>query len=275
MIINISRLQTYMTCPRKYKAIYEDNLVPEGVATPLIEGTAIHAALERLYLSGGLVESALADLDNAYNEALEGTPEDAEALEGRRSYSHRMIEDYAKKYIDADLERYEIIASEEAWTAHVGDHVIPCRLDLVVLDRHDNQYKHMQHKTMGHTVSPDKYVRDYDLAFHEPAYAIAATERGLTPWGGTTLNLLRKTKVPSFFRFEVPVDSDRITSFIEDFLVWVSLIESDIRPRNPGACMKWNRLCFHHDRCIGLDFGQTDLAAREPDYVDDLRKETI
>jgi hypothetical protein len=276
--LNVSRALCWLECPRKYHYVYERNMKTKGGEAnqgALSFGTAIHDGLAAWYLSGGDDAKALAALEASFGPDVR--LDDLKPNE-TPAYGAKMLAGYfGLLRSDFDEDRFKVLTAEVELTAHVDDGapILVCRPDLIVEDK-DGLLWHVQHKTVGHTVDIEQYVRKYDLAWHERAYrlAIEAAYPGRRV-AGTVLNVLRKTKVPSYGRFRVAVTDEMVEEFRQGFrrvgdeIAVKSGTLAYARPQNGRACWEYARMCPYWALCLGVDPGWEDAwDKREPDYVD-------
>lgn len=256
MIVNISRIKEFQTCPHKYMRRYEEGVAPATSSPALTFGTAIHEGLGAHYGGGDMRQAYLASIPDDHPDKL---------------YGLTMLDAYVKRWAGED-EDWRVLAIEEPWSCTLGPHTIMGRPDLVI-ERADGIY-HVQHKTASKYRGFDTYAQAYELDWHEPAYALAAIERGLGErYRGTILNILRKTNEPSFYRTHIVMDEWKLENFRADVVQVIDLMERPERPRNTQSCFNYNRKCYLYDQCWGMDFGQIEWGQRKPDYVDERRRD--
>lgn len=256
MIVNISRIKEFQTCPHKYRRRYEEGVAEAIPSLNLTFGSAIHEGLRAHYMGEDAAEAYLASIPDDHPDKL---------------YGLTMLAAYAKRWAQEDRE-WRVLAAEEAWECHIGPHTIVGRPDLVI-EREEGVY-HVQHKTLNKYKGFDAYAQAYELDWHEPAYALAAIERGYGDrYRGTILNILRKTNEPSFYRTRIVIDEWKLKNFKQDVTQVIALMYRSERPRNPQSCFNYNTKCFLHAECWGMDFGQMEWGEREPDYVDERRRD--
>ena len=259
MRINVSRLQEFMKCPQKYKYRFEMGVVPREEEREALDfGTKIHEGL-RVWYQEKSVEGAVETFNKT--EPLEHP---------MRGYGEVMVRDYVKRYYLEDMVM-RTVGVEQEMEAPFGGHILQGRLDLIVeMEQAGGKHLwHVQHKTVGNTVGMENYVRQYDLAWHERAYLVLAKHNGMET-EGTILNILRKTKIPSFLRVYLPMTEELLRRFEEDFVKIMRLIEDrEYRPQSPEACWNYQRMCPDQSLCMGVPIMEEDWKEREPDYVDE------
>lgn len=263
MKLDITRVKDFCTCPQLYDYKWNRGLRPRKEDRSKLDfGTAIHAGLEAYYKTWK-VERAT----EAYLHKLDDVAPD----HVQRAYGVVMLEKYAQNY-PSDRSEFTVISVEKELTRKVGSHVLMGRLDLLVERRSEPKgIYHMQHKTVGHTVAMESYVRGFDLDWHERAYALLAREAGYA-CNGSIINLLRKTKVPSYLRSYVMHSEEALSRFEHDFLSEAAGIEQaeafHMYPQRPTSCVKPWGLCAFHSACVLGDVDENEFEKREMDYVD-------
>ena len=272
LVVNISRLLEWQKCQQKYDYRYRRRLVPpEPDRRHLLFGTAIHKGLEVWYDGRYDDAAALAAVERLYQEE--------DPYNDMLPLAVDMLKGYVKRFAD-DRSKIEPVASEltlEVPVGHLADGrevVVVGRLDTVVRMEGWEGLWHMQHKTVGSTVGLANYVRQYDLAWHERAYRLMLqVAYPGEQVNSTLLNLLRKTKVPSFDRVVVPVPDHLVERMKQDVLVLVEDMESGRPPvQNPQSCTLYNTLCPYHGLCLGLEEWPDQWAVAEEDYVDERNR---
>ena len=124
-VMNVSRIETFQTCPRLYEHRYIKNLVRKGdeeERTALAFGTAVHKAMEMYYEpdSHGRPALDLARAIAAFKKSLpEGHDERAKEVE-TSGYGEYMLTKYAEKFADIDAATFEeIVGNEVSITAEM------------------------------------------------------------------------------------------------------------------------------------------------------------
>jgi len=272
---NISRLLCYLECPKKAFWRYIENIEPVRDEPPkaINFGSAIHEGLAAGYMAGFNNDQVLTATLDAFHDHYVG--------DEQRDYGVAMLEKYWEKF-SGDFDEWEIVGAElgfEGQLPHWDTDVPPTilgRPDLIIRTE-DNRVFNVQHKTVGHSVGLDTYVEAYDLHWHELSYAMLVQPllREGDVFAGSILNLLRKTKVPSYARFYLPIHDHLVNEFYEDAAEVIYRWQTGKFVKNPGSCRKWNSLCPYYQKCLGQAFGQWEYTSREPDYVDERNNREV
>lgn len=270
MILNESRLKSLRGCPREYQLKYELNLVPRYADRMALDfGGAIHCGLQTVYnnLTGQPENDAIESFAKVLRE---------KELE---QYGIQMLQQYCKKYLAQDRERWEVLAVETELWYNTGIVELGGRLDLVVEDKELGGRWHVQHKTLGANASIAAYVQAQQMSGHERLYTLlwnrTFPEKPIT---GTILNTLRKTKCPSFERFYLSFQGKDLADYL-DSVMWYaqkleelrSLYKDEWWPSNTDCCVRYQRPCDYYNTCQNGSLFERDYEKREEDYIDTHR----
>lgn len=177
MKVSVSQIKRHMECPMK--AHYEYTLLRGSAkrALALDLGSLAHLAFEAK-LTGK-------DWRKATDDYMAALPPEESVLVG---------EGFAT--LSPALEAWEcpddwkVVSVEQEMEAPCGSHTLVGRLDCVV--RWNDQYWHLQHKTLSPSVPVGVYCEQQRTDWHECAYHRMAEVAGYTPFAGTILNVVRK-----------------------------------------------------------------------------------
>lgn len=133
-----SRLDSYMTCPRKYQLNYHDHQ-PQGFSMPLSLGSAIHDSMEEVVnrMKAGTTVT-VKDVDIIYANALDVCDPDSmltreEVDEGRTWLL--MTFKRVEKILDGDLSK--VLGIESGFKYIIGIGIFEGWIDLTILDKDD------------------------------------------------------------------------------------------------------------------------------------------
>lgn len=133
-----SRLDSYMTCPRKYQLNYHDK-VAQGFSMPLALGSAIHDAMEEAVtrMKNG-EDIGIKDIEIMYVNALDENDPDSlltsEEVENGRTWL-QMTFMRMKKFLGEDLSK--VLGIEQGFKYIIGAGIFTGYIDLVILDKDD------------------------------------------------------------------------------------------------------------------------------------------
>lgn len=157
--ISYSRVNTYRTCPWKYKLVYEDGL--HTPPNPFISlGLSIHRALDDFHKRNG---ASLDELLESYNQAWvnEGflSPQQTQEFYER---GQRMLEDYWKRSAGRAS---EILCLEKEFSFRLGKNTLRGIIDRI--DRHpDGAIEIIDYKTHAELWTQEKVDSDLQLSLY-------------------------------------------------------------------------------------------------------------
>lgn len=266
MRFNVSAIQTFEECPRKWWYSYVlERAAPSTEAMGF--GTAWHDLAERVDLGGYLPDTF--DLD----AHLESFPEhEAELLA-------RGLEGFIAWIAGAT--GLQLGAAEKELSASIcdGKHTLFGRLDRIVWWR--GGYWHLQHKTVAQGKPLPVYFRAVQRSYHEHAYRHLLETNGYAPYKGTVLCVLQKrsakwlreNQVAPFIAEELctgPAHDDimfALEETVEQMAAWRQLWQEGdaLPPQRPASCDGFfhNRLCHFIDVCDGYQ-PLRELESRNP-----------
>jgi putative RecB family exonuclease len=204
LIISVSQLKTWLTCPRKYELRYVRGIAPAFVPVALAFGTAFHAAVARYFM--GVQAGTVPELDavvqvfaDIWRQQLDGPvpvqANDDEALDAVPALAERMLRAF---YAHAATKTVQVEGIEHAFAVDLHDpdsgEVLDEKLvgffDLVL--REGERRVVVELKTAAKKYSQDQL--DFDL--QPTAYKFAAGEMG---WTDAMIKyaIVTKTKLPA------------------------------------------------------------------------------
>lgn len=269
-ILDSSKLQDFLTCPRRFFYRYVLGWAPAGVSHHLLFGEGIHRALAHLYKTQDFsFENALvAFSDHFLPFYRQHVPEDMDAHLAPKTGENALtaITKYAQERA-SDLDRYEIVNVEISGAVPFSpyDDLLHFRLDVVVRDKVTGLYSALEHKTASSTW---KWEMQWPLKIQIGTYTHALYTIIGDPQqvAGVQVNGLffAKRKVDPISLMRVPVFRT-----LEHMGVWYStvlrtiqaisyefqiLVEEDSEdastmvsfPLNSESCTKYTGCEYHH-----------------------------
>lgn len=154
-VIDSSKLQAFMACPRSYFFEYVLGWRPDKVSNHLHFGTAWHIAMEILLREGFSPEAAVRAYDG-FLETYRSSPDfqsDTDDLFTPKNPERAFlaIALYAKKYAD-DLQKYEVMHTEVSGTVAIDENrVLYFKMDSIMRELSSNKIVSLEHKTGSST----------------------------------------------------------------------------------------------------------------------------
>lgn len=169
MRLSYSSMDTYQTCPLKYK-FREINKIPEPKSKEAVFGTLIHAVLKYVHtpsLLSPTVEQALDFFSKGWNSEIYENE-----LEERAAFTQgvQMIQNYYAKNKIAD---YTIVDLESRFAIEIGSTGGPNHIVCGVIDRIDKTadgYEIIDYKTTRRMPTQDKVDNDLQLSIYLKAF---------------------------------------------------------------------------------------------------------
>jgi len=197
-----SKLNCWLSCPRKFKYRYRDEMPDERTAVALVFGTAIHEGCEAFLKSlpsGNPV--GLDEVLGVFNRALSDSAKLADEQGAPMDWGEGSLKQVSEKgeqmlavFLD-DVDRsIKVAATELAFEVELSaGHVVTGVIDLV-LDEGNGRYRVVDLKTAASTYGPDRI--EFDL---QPTVYIGAAEKIFNAPGRIDFEywLLTKTKTPA------------------------------------------------------------------------------
>jgi len=240
MRASYSSLETYKTCPLKYK-FQEIDKIKTPKSKEAVFGTVTHATLKFIHNPGILsptLEQAMDYFSKSWNsEVFE------DELEERSAFSQgiQIIQDYYKKN---EIALAKIVDLESRFQIKLGDHVIAGIIDRI--DKTDDGYEIIDYKTTRKMPSQDKVDNDLQLSIYLKAFLSRYPKEIDPPAGG-----LDKIKVSLYFlKHGVKLSStrtlDQLKKSEELFLETIKAIESGTFEPTVSPLCDWcgyQRMC--------------------------------
>jgi hypothetical protein len=198
-----SARNTYLNCNRKYQYSYVYGLAPRKPSVPFLVGGLFHDELDKMYTDGEFDETAARNrIAKACEKAsnYEGlTPDDSDKIWMQQAIAMGAVKGYAKRYLEQDLEKWEVIAAEGDFSVPIGDGwFYKGKTDLIVRERKVNKMLGrrrnllVEHKTAGRLDAA--YVAKLPLDSQILGYAWAKGQEGVK-LDGVIYNVTKKPQI--------------------------------------------------------------------------------
>ncbi|MEA3560541.1 MAG: PD-(D/E)XK nuclease family protein, partial [Candidatus Omnitrophota bacterium] len=172
-----SRLNTFETCPLRYKFKYIDRIKKDTLSIEQFLGICVHKAMEKLYRDIKMTKlNSLGDLTIFFNDFWEKNwREDIQNIKGQytfdnyRKLGQRCIRDYYRRYAPFDHDR--TLALEERVLFSLdeeGNYKMLGYIDRLSQSR-DKEYNIHDYKTSATLPTQDKIDNDKQLALYQMA----------------------------------------------------------------------------------------------------------
>lgn len=164
MRISYSALNSYQTCPLKYKFQYIDKIrTPKSKEA--VFGTLIHSTLNFVHTPAILAPSMEQAMDHFSKNWNSDVWENE--LEERAAFSQG-IEIIRRYYNDNDIAKVNIVALESPFQIKLGEHVVSGIIDRI--DRTEDGYEIVDYKTAKKMPSQEKVDNDVQLTIYLQAF---------------------------------------------------------------------------------------------------------
>ncbi|HFC36374.1 MAG TPA: PD-(D/E)XK nuclease family protein [Candidatus Moranbacteria bacterium] len=236
MRLSYSALNTYKTCPLKYKFQYVDK-IKTPKSKEAVFGTLIHSTLNFVHKPGILsptLEQALDYFSKNWNSDVFD-----EEIEERAAFSQG-VEMIRRYYKDNDISKINIVALESPFQIKLGEHIASGIIDRI--DRTEDGYEIIDYKTSKKMPTQEKVDNDLQLSIYLKAFLDRYPEEK---------KRLDKIKVSLYFvKHGVKLSSTRTEEQLqkveEEFLKAIENIEqSSFEPILNPLC-DW---CDFQDKC--------------------------
>lgn len=263
MKISVSQIKRFVEC--EMKAHFEYTLLRgrDKRAMALDIGSLAHIALEAKLKGEPWIQ--------ATDEYLASLPPEVSVEVG---------EDFAVLAPSLALwsppEDWEILGTEVEMEIGCGKHTIVGRLDAPI--RWNQAVWHLQHKTLAATVPVATFCEQQRTDWHEIVYHRMLQDAGLTPVGGTVLNIIRKLSAKRLA--ENPQDAlippqylPRTDEIVQEALDDLSQLIDDIEAGRNGTrrIIKCRSSCggpYRNSLCIYKPVCDGDVNIDSDSYVD-------
>ena len=284
MVINRSRIETYLQCHRKYYYTWVKGLVKPVKAEPLRIGSTIHRFMEYWYSNIDMPkeerwkiawDAALAEL---LRDRPPNLPQPGVLYENRlEGFAETLCSRYVKRY--GTSEDFAVLQPEVECDAPLGHgHILRLRTDAVI-ERKGKQWI-LEHKTTAR-FGP-AFLKKFQLNHQIIIYHYGVSSFLKLPIMGVCVNILIKARdlAHDYYREWVVITRAQTRDAIETF----TSVADEIQSRDPNEPREWT---LNTERCH--DYGECPFwsvcalgaraepdgqlySLREPDYVDDPTK---
>ena len=270
-IVDPSKMQTFMSCRRKFFYEYVVGWRSDAPNNHLHFGTAVHKALEHLYKKGFDTNSVIEACDIGINTYRQLFPSDSDVLYGAKTPDN-LIKAVAKysKHFERDLEDHEVLYLETSGAVPISeDRVMYVRMDGILQNRRSGMIDGIEHKTGSREwLWEDQWPKKMQInTYHHVLYCLYYDQlenvRGMRVNG---LIFLKRKKDPVVI-LEVPVRKtpDHMAAWLSEANFWYSEIEQDFNKLskctdsdsvldafhcNGERCLDWGRVCEYQQFCL-------------------------
>jgi len=275
-IIDSSKLQCFMSCPRRYFYEYILGWRPEGSNIHTVFGTAWHAMMEQLYQVGYNKNGIAAGYEKFLQIYRAHFDEDEDALFEAKNPNIALAaaKKYIEQYVDDELTVYGTeIAGKVRITPHYEMYF---KMDLITQDSRGRFYV-WDHKTTGwelNAVWMNQWGNRGQFKLYLHALATYLHARGEDPskiYGlivnGAQFRVLKAGPKLNFARHIISYDPAIQAAWARETGQWLRFLIHQHRllaktsvdrpvmaafPKNGTgeACTRWNRTCYLHDLCM-------------------------
>lgn len=270
-IIDVSKLTTYMACPRKYFFRYILGWETTYPNNDLVFGAAWHVAMEHLLLNGYSEDSVVKAAELFFNHyRKELGPETDEGFFPKNPAGALMgLTRYATRYA-IDDKNYRVLHTEVAARVKIGDNAILVgRMDCIRQDKSNGLIEVMDHKTSGRRISGWERLQWQSvqlLVYMHILYSIPDWDYDKVKGGRIRCTWFYKNR-HEFDEVLVEKTPAEMQSGLVDILTYYDYLMRDMYlfkdtcsddeiampsfPRNPESCYKYGRVCQFFDMCNG------------------------
>lgn len=270
-IVDSTKLQCFMDCPRRYFYEYTLGWRPDIPNNHLAFGSAVHDCMEHILLNGYGPKSISDGFDRFLLEYRKVFPEDTDHLFLPKTPDRffELLVEYISRYKN-DFDRYEVMYTEIAGSVMLSEkHKIYFKMDSVLREKDSNMKHSLEHKTKQgplNTVWKDDFAMSIQVGTYTHAlYCLYPIEEVL----GVSINGLgfRKTKRKGEYELErIPIwkTKDQMLVWQSNTMVWLENLENEFHilskssesdyilqafPLNTRNCTKYFG-CPYHDFCL-------------------------
>lgn len=285
LFISVSELKVYTKCPEKFRLGEFLSIQKKRLPDAREFGSCFHKGAEVLAERGlDAVAEATAEVLTLHAKQWADFNLDNPELEKQYEDETAWLERVFPLLAEMWRERGIAPVVQEAEKEHrlkLGNHIIVGRPDAVVA--HNGLLWHRQLKTSAATVSVTNNLARYALDWHEAVYIMMLRQDFNLPVVGTELTVARKVKLHNkskpeqvFYRDWILRGQTELDETLSDIQSLCDTIHHELSreakrpggrlPRNPQACVDWNRTCDFLNVCRGtlaISDGTLDEAGYE------------
>lgn len=268
--LDSSKLQTFIECPRLY--FYEHLLgwKTKAPSNHLIFGSAVHEAMEHLYINGFGANEISTAYDKFITYYRQTFPESTDELFTPKTPDRfiLMLIEYVQHYAD-DFRKYAVVYTEVTGKVNVTEDVTMIfKIDAILRDLTTGHYKTLEHKTLQGYFSA-MWDAGWQLGIQAGTYTHALYSLyAPDEVDGVLINGLgfKKTKAPLFDFHRVPIYKTpyQMQIWLNTVTYWIERLQDDFAKLqqttasdsamkafglNPKSCTNWGRVCAYHDFC--------------------------
>lgn len=271
--IDASKLNTYLTCPRKFFFSYVLGWRPEGESHDLVFGTSWHAAMEQLLLHGYNstgIDAAFTAFQDEYRKVYTA---DTDLDWGAKTPTNALLAltEYAAQY---KHDNFKVIKTECGGSVPFDeDFNLFFRLDNILTNENDQIFS-LEHKTGS--IQANWWADQWSLALQPNLYihvlmSLYAIEKvyGVKVNGtfflkqGTAASKQRG-QTNSFLRVPVRKTLAQMQTWYENTLEWMQCLKNDFHrleetpieahtmqcfPKNTNNCVQYMKMCMFQPLC--------------------------
>jgi len=270
VIIDSSKMQTYLECPRLYFYQYVLGWRSVFPNNHLVFGEAWHLPMEHLLLNGysdDIVIEGYNLFENHYRKVF--NPDTDEMFKSKTPANAFLALGLYASHMDyrRDLSKYEVLYTEIAGSVAISDSkLMYFRMDSILRNRMTDKKFSLEHKTGSRLWM---WAEQWPLSIQTGTYTHVL--HCLFPFGqveGVTMNgtffMNRKKDPIEFYRFPVGRTTDQmqvwldtVNYYYEDIVRNMEML-SDAKeedevlfafPLRPTSCLNYGRICAFNDYC--------------------------
>ena len=268
-IIDPSKMQAFMACPRKFFYEYVLGWRPEMPNNHLVFGEAWHHAMEHLLLNG-YHDDAVVDAYQKFEECYRASfaPETDEMFEPKTPFNAFLVlQKYAEKYAE-DLDYFDVLYTEIAGTVTIGqDRMMDFRMDSVIKDNTTGMHASLEHKTGSRLwMWAEQWLLSMQVSTYTHVLHCLYPEDEVE---GVIMNgcfFIKRKKDPfDFSRVPTTRSRDQMDTWLFNANYWYDQIQREMEllvnsdadsdlliafPLNTTNCLNYGRVCEYHDYCL-------------------------
>ena len=268
-VVDPSKLNDYIECPRKYFFEYMLGWRPEAPNNHLVFGQAWHLAMEHLLLHGYSAESIRDAQELLRNHYRKEFPEDTDELFTPKTPDRAVLAlvEYSVKW-ERDLDEFDVLYTEIAGTVPITDtKIMFFRMDNILKHKLEGYYFSHEHKTG--TNFTNQWQIQWPLSIQIGTYIHSLyclypqdQVRGVKVNGA----FFKRTKAPLFDFERMPIWKlpHQMRTWYQTTRHYVAELEQDTGllqiesdsdtvmqsfPMRPTSCSNWFG-CAYHDFCM-------------------------
>lgn len=233
-IIDSTKLQCFMDCPRKYFYEYTLGWRPDISNNHLVFGSAVHECMEYILLNGYSAKSIAGGYDEFYKYYRGTFPADTDHLYFPKTPDRfmLMLALYANRYKD-DFTKFKVLYTEISGNVVLNEkYKIYFKMDSILQDLNNNMYYSLEHKTKGGPIN-EYWRRDFPMSVQVGTYTHALyCLFEMSKVQGVVINGMgfKKTKRQAEFDLErLPIwkTTEQMQVWLNNTIVWMEMLENE------------------------------------------------